>query len=134
MHSGQRSMSPVPRSSLIIDCIRTAARSASIDGEALLREVEAANDVVRKPGPGKRDERRWVDECVKSQAQIYVNYTGRKIGFTNCEAETRFERFVRLVIMSDDQKHSRNLLKTAIRRFNQKQSQDRNSGIAVAAE
>jgi hypothetical protein len=126
-------MSPLPRSSRIVDCIRTAAKTASINEIALLLEVRAAIDVVPKPGQGKPDQRRWVDECVKRLAKIYVDYTGRKIGFTNCEAETRFERFVRLVIVSDDQKVPRNLLKAAIRRFNQKQS-GRNSGIDLAAE
>jgi len=127
-------MSPVSRSSHIIDCIRTAAKNASINEVALLLEVRDALDAVPAPGLMKRDQRRWIDECVERLAKIYVEYTGRKIGFTNCEAETRFERFVRLVIIADDEKVPRNLLKSAIRRFNQKPPQDRNSGVHVAAE
>jgi len=100
-----------------------------------MREVEAAIAVVRKPGREKRDQRRWADDNVKLLGEIYRRYTAREIGFTNCEAETRFERFVRLVIITDGQAVSRNLVKTAIRRFNQNGSRNRrHRGIAVAAE
>ena len=105
-----------------------------MDGDALLGEVEIAIAAVRKPGREKRDQKRWADESVKLLAEIYRRYTGREVGFTNCEAETRFERFVRLVIITEGQQISRNLVKAAIRRLNQNRSLDRDPAIAIAAE
>jgi hypothetical protein len=127
-------MSQISRTSLIVDCIRAAAKTASINKITLLLAVRTVLDDVPKPGSKKLDQKRWMDECVKRLAKIYIDYTGRKIGFTNCEAETRFERFVRLVAISDDQEISRNLLKAAIRRFNEEQAQDIGSAIEFAAE
>jgi hypothetical protein len=122
-------------SQLIVESIKTAAaRSSPIDGDALLREVEVVIEGVPKPGRGKQDQKRWADDNVRLLASIYRRYTAREIGFTNCEAETRFERFVRLVIVTEGQKVSRNLVKAAIRRFNQSETRNRDSANAIAAE
>jgi hypothetical protein len=105
-----------------------------LDEAALLQDIESTIGMVEQPGPAKRDQKRWMDDCVKGLADIYVHYTDRRVGFTNGETETRFERFVRLVIVADGLAISRNLVKAAIRRFTQDQSRAKNLAARLAAE
>jgi hypothetical protein len=126
------SMPSIARSNPIADCIRAAAKSHTLDADTLLNEVEAAILTVKQPGLSKRDQKRWADDCVRVLAYIYEHNTGRRVGFTNGEAETRFERFVRLVVVDEDREISRNLIKAAIRRFNH--TETRGPTIGIAAE
>jgi len=75
---------------------------------------------IKDPSERKADQKRWADEYIFSLGLLYANYTGTLPGFTNCQAETRFERFARAV-MEDVPIHvSRNLIKSAIRRLDPK--------------
>src|SRR6185312_15909084 len=67
---------------------------------------------IKDPSERKADQKRWADEYIFSLGLLYANYTGTLPGFTNCQAETRFERFARAV-MEDVPIHvSRNLIKS----------------------
>ena len=100
-----------------IAVILIGSKSSSADADRAVLAVATALSKVKPPSIGKRDERRWADDCVTVLAPIFMHFTGKKIGFTNSEAETRFERFARLAIVTPERRVSRNLIKTAIRRY-----------------
>lgn len=104
---------------LILQQLRNGRRDQLDEIEAWNAITAVANS-IRPPSERKSDQKRWADEYVFALGLIYTHYTGALPGFTNCQAETRFERFARAV-MEDVHIHvSRNLVKSAIRRLNAK--------------
>jgi hypothetical protein len=105
---------------LILEQLRNGRRAAIDEAEAWTAITAAARSIQR-PSARKADQKRWADEYVVSLGLIYARYTGTLPGFTNCQAETRFERFVRAVMVEEAPIHvSRNLIKSAIRRMDAK--------------
>ena len=93
----------------------------AFDEEEAWTAILAVAARIRQPSERKADQKRWADECVFELGLIYARTTATLPGFTNCQAETRFERFVRAVMVEVAPIHvSRNLIKAAIRRLDAK--------------
>jgi hypothetical protein len=107
------------RKALILELLKNGRRTIDeAEAWAAITQVAAA---VQRPSERKIDQKRWADECVFRLGLLYAYYTNTLPGFTNCEVETKFERFVRAVIVEDVPIHvSRNLIKAAIRRLDVK--------------
>ena len=104
---------------LILEQLRNGRKSVLDEADAWAEILAAANS-IKRPSERKADQKRWADEYVFALGLIYARHTGTLPGFTNCQAETRFERFARAV-MEDVPIHvSRNLIKAAIRRLDAK--------------
>ena len=105
---------------LILQLLRNGRKSAIDEAEAWSAILAVAAS-IRRPSARKADQKRWADECVFELGLIYARYTTTLPGFTNCQAETRFERFARAVMVEAAPIHvSRNLIKAAIRRLDAK--------------
>lgn len=104
----------------ILELLRNGRRVVLDEAEAWAAITAVANS-IKKPSARKADQKRWADEYVFSLGLIYARHTGTLPGFTNCQAETRFERFARAVMVEMAPIHvSRNLIKSAIRRLDAK--------------
>ena len=109
------------RKAPILELLRNSRRVAIDEAEAWTAIISVTH-AIKDPSERKSDQKRWADEYVFSLGLIYARYTGTLPGFTNCQAETKFERFARAV-MEDVPIHvSRNLIKAAIRRLDAKRN------------
>ena len=107
---------------LILEHLRNGRRAAIDEAEAWAA-ITAVAHAIKRPSERKSDQKRWADECVFNLGLIYAHYTHALPGFTNCQNETRFERFARAVMVEDVPIHvSRNLIKSAIRRLDAKRN------------
>jgi len=105
---------------VILQELRIGRRRVIDEAEAW-EAILAVAGSIRRPSERKADQRRWADECVFNLGLVFTHYTETLPGFTNCQAETRFERFARAVMVEVAPIHvSRNLIKAAIRRLNAK--------------
>jgi len=105
---------------LILEQLRTG--KSVLDEARAWDEIVTAAHAIKPPAERKADQKRWADEHVFSLGLIYARHTGTLPGFTNCQAETRFERFVRAVMQDVPIPISRNLIKAAIRRLDAKRN------------
>jgi hypothetical protein len=116
-------MSLEKQRSFILGCLRNGRRFSPLDEDEVWDAIQRAADSVKGPTERKSDQRRWADEYVFLLGLIYANATDTLPGFTNCQNETRFERFARAVMVEDVSIHvSRNLIKSAIRRLDAKRN------------
>ena len=110
------------RKTAILQQLRNGRKPAMDEAEAWAA-ILATVGAIREPSERKADQKRWADECVFQLGLIYSHYTDALPGFTNCQAETRFERFARAVMVEAAPIHvSRNLIKSAIRRLDAKRN------------
>ena len=116
-------MSLDSRKALILACLQNGRRYLPIDEDEVWAAIQNVAGSIKAPTERKRDQRRWADEYVFPLGLIFARYTDTLPGFTNCQNETRFERFARAVMLEDVPIHvSRNLIKSAIRRLDAKRN------------
>jgi hypothetical protein len=109
--------------SFILGCLRAGRSVSRLDEDEIWNAIQLAAVSVKAPTERKSDQRRWADEYVFLLGLIFANSTDTLPGFTNCQNETRFERFARAVMLEGVSIHvSRNLIKSAIRRLDAKRN------------
>jgi hypothetical protein len=109
---------PLDAEKAAIEVLRTATRSALRDEGQAYAQISRVmrNGETAKPKTHRSDLEDWV----YTLALIYTHQTGLLPGFSNCENETRFERFVFALPAPPQLQLTRNRLKAAIRHMNLK--------------
>jgi hypothetical protein len=101
-----------------LEMLRAAARSPLRDEHQAYAQIGDAmqNAEAAECEPAKN----YLDDWVYVLALIYAHQTGLRPAFSNCENETRFERFVYALPAPARLQLTRNRLKAAIRRLDLK--------------
>jgi hypothetical protein len=101
-----------------IEALRAAVRSPLRDEQQAYAQI---SDAVQTAGIGPADEAtKSLEAWVYTLALIYTHQTGLMPAFSNCENETRFERFVFALPPPPHAQLTRNRLKSTIRRLDLK--------------
>jgi hypothetical protein len=123
-------MSLDQRRNYILARLRSACPSSKLDESHAWLSIQSTFAALGLRPRTKRDQKHWADQYVFQLGIIYVYHTGAFPGFTNGDAETRFERFARAVMVDEGFEISQNLVKSAIRRLNAR----RNSRFLACVE
>jgi hypothetical protein len=119
----QESAMPLsPRREYILACLKAAQPSSRWTEDEAWNSIKETFEELGARPQLKRDQKLWADRYVFRLGVTYAHHTGAMPGFTNCEAETRFERFARAIMVDDGIEISRNLVKAAIRRLRARQN------------
>jgi len=101
-----------------IEMLRAAARSPLRDEHQAYAQI---GDAIQNAETAECEHPRSdLEDWVYTLALIYTHQTGLLPAFSNCENETRFERFVHALPAPSRLQLTRNRLKSTIRRLNLK--------------
>jgi len=101
-----------------IEMLRAARSTLRNEQQAYLQITNALQNAV------SAEPEKALEHWVYKLALIYTHQTGLKPAFSNCENETRFERFVNAVPAPFSLRLTPNRLKATIRRLNFKNNAD----------
>jgi hypothetical protein len=100
----------------ILSALRAASRHPLGDKTAIWREIEIVMERAQLEECGWNPKTE-IDRCIHALALIYAHHTGARPAFTNCDAGTRFERFILVIPMPVQFRITRNRIKASIRRI-----------------